>query len=119
MSLAYVRSRIAALLLITGALHIITLLFAVDADSIITAVLGIIYLGMGYMMLRDGQAVLYAGIVVPLVSITLTAAGLASTTSLPLLLAILFIVLDVLVIAGCVYLLTQLRTRARERVLRR
>lgn len=114
MSLSYIRSRVAALLLITGALHVITLLLApLNASTIITLVFGLIYLAMGYMMLRDGQAVLYAGIAVPLIGLVLTAAGLATMTSVPLAMSIIFIVFDVLIIAGCMYLITQLRTRAR------
>lgn len=97
------RTLAAGLLLLTGALHLISVVLAkFEATSIITIVFGVAYLGIGYFLFRAGQTILWFGAIVPLVGLLLAVAGMFMS---PTLLGGIFIAIDVVIIVCCFILL--------------
>ena len=116
MSLDRARARTSLLLYLTGGLHILTVLMAdLDTSIAITVLFGIIFLALGYEIVRDNRFVPYVGIGVPVIGILLSAAGLTGQSSVPPFLLVLFILLDLAIIAGCAYIITQRRARIARR----
>jgi hypothetical protein len=105
-----IRNLAAGLLLLSGLLHLISVaLVKFEATSIITIIFGVAYLAIGYFLFREGRAVLWLGGIVPLVGLVLAAIGMGMN---PNLLAALFIVIDIFVAAGCLFLLFRHESRS-------
>lgn len=100
-----VRNLAASLLLLTGALHLIlAALVEFDPTSIITIVFGLAYLAMGFFLFRDGRAILWFGAIVPLIGLALAVVGMLMQPSL---LGVIFIAIDVVIVACCFYLISR------------
>lgn len=91
------------LLLLTGILHVAQIVQAkIDAGIIITVAFGIAYLAIGAFLFGDGKDAVYFGTAVPLIGLLLAIGGMFTN---PTALGAVFIVIDILIIAGCVYLI--------------
>ena len=98
-----IRTLAGGLLLLTGALHIVSLALAkFDPTSMITLVFGLAYLVMGFALFWKGRAILWFGAIVPLVGLALAVIGMLMQ---PTLLGALFIAVDVVVVTCCFYLI--------------
>ncbi len=108
---------LSGLLGLSGILHLVKV-FANPIDTsamlpvIVTALFGLVYLVIGVLLFMRGERVLWAALLFPLVGLLLTLVGMRPN---PGSMVIAFIVLDVLVIAGCAYLLAQGRARLHRR----
>ena len=100
---------LSALLSLSGVIHLVKV-FAYPIDPsvmmavIVTGLFGVAYLVIGYLLFRRGERVLWAGVVFPLLGLLLTVLGMKPP---PGFFVISFIVLDILIVAGCAYLLIQ------------
>jgi len=93
------RTLAAGLLLLTGALHLVSLLWVTfDPTSLITLLFGVAYLTIGFFLFRDSRAILWLGAIVPLVGLLLAAIGMAMN---PTLLGAIFIAIDIVIAACC------------------
>jgi hypothetical protein len=100
-----IRISAAVLLLLSGFLHLGSVVFGkFEPTAIITLVFGIAYLVVGYFLLRSGRKILWWGAILPLVGLVLAILGMLMQ---PTLLGGIFILMDVLVAAGCFYLLSR------------
>jgi hypothetical protein len=98
-----IRSLAASLLLLTGVLHLVSVVFAkFEPTSIITIVFGAAYLVIGFLLFRNGRNILWFGAVVPLIGLLLAVAGMFIK---PTLLGGIFIAIDMAVAACCFYLI--------------
>jgi hypothetical protein len=98
-----IRTLAAGLLLLTGALHLISVVLAkFEATSIITIVFGVAYLAIGSFLFREGRMILWFGAIVPVVGLLLAVAGMFIS---PTLLGGIFIAIDVVIIFCCFILL--------------
>ena len=94
----------AGLLLLTGTFHVAQIaLVPMDTSLIITMVFGVAYLAIGVYLFRGSRAAYYSGVLVPLPGLVLALLGMLTK---PTILALFFIAIDVIVVAGCVYLIT-------------
>jgi hypothetical protein len=108
---------VSGLLGLSGILHLVKVFaYPIDAGAllpvIVTALFGLAYLVIGYLLFRRGERLLWAGLVVPLLGLLLTLVGMKPN---PDFYVIAFIVLDVLVVAACSYLLVQGRAGLHRR----
>jgi hypothetical protein len=94
------RNLAAGLLLLTGALHLISLvLVTFDPTSLITLLFGMAYLTIGFFLFRDDRAIiLWLGAIVPLVGLLLAAIGMVMN---PTLLGAIFIAIDIIIATCC------------------
>jgi hypothetical protein len=97
---------VAALLCLSGVLHLIKVFaYPLDPNStlaiVITLLFGLAYLVIGGMMFRNPEPMVLWGAVVPAIGLILTLIGMRPN---PDWFIISFIVLDVLVIAACIYI---------------
>jgi|WetSurMetagenome_2_1015567.scaffolds.fasta_scaffold1910753_1 hypothetical protein len=98
-----IRTLAAVLLLFTGVLHVIQLLLAkLDPGTIITVIFGVAYLIIAFFLFRPGKTVIWFGAILPLVGLLLAVVGMLTT---PTALGVLFIAIDVIIIACCSILL--------------
>lgn len=98
-----IRSLAAGLLFLTGALHLISVMLGkFEPTSTITLVFGVAYLVIGLFLFRSGRTILWFGAVVPLAGLLLAGVGMLMN---PTLIGVLFIVIDLVVIACCSLLL--------------
>ena len=98
-----IRSLAAGLLLLSGLLHLVSVaLLKFEAVSIIGIVFGVAYLVIGFFLFRSGRTILWFGALVPLVGLLLAVAGMLMN---PTLWGILFIAIDLVVIACCFLLI--------------
>jgi hypothetical protein len=107
--MAQARKLASALMLFTGVAHVVYVLVAGEAGGGSGAALaGVVYLGIGFALRRPGAWPLWLGALLP-------ALGGLGGTQLVLqrfdVVLLLFVAIDVVVVACCVYLLA---TRARE-----
>lgn len=108
---------LSALLGLSGILHLVKV-FSSPIDpsamlpAVVTGLFGLAYLVIGFLLFKRGERVLWAGLLVPLLGLLLTLVGMKPN---PDYFVIAFIVLDVLVIAGCAYLLAQGRAGLHRR----
>jgi len=97
-----IRSTGAGLLLLSGALHLVSVVLTqFDPTSIITLVFGIAYLAIGFFLFRNGRTILWFGAIVPLVGLLLAIIGMLMK---PTLMGVLFIAIDI-VVATCCFIL--------------
>ena len=95
----FLRNLAAGLLLLTGALHLVSLVFVTFVPtSLITLLFGWAYLVIGFFLFRDGRAILWFGAIVPLVGLLLAVLGMMMD---PTLLGAIFIAIDVIITACC------------------
>jgi len=100
-----IRNLVAGLLLLSGVLHLVSVGFGkFEPTSIITIVFGVAYLVIGFFLFRSGRTILWFGAIVPIVGLVLAAIGMLMK---PTLLGGIFIVIDIIVVAGCFLLLTR------------
>jgi hypothetical protein len=93
------RNLAAGLLLLTGALHLVSLLLAAfDSTSLIMLLFGVAYLTIGFFLFRDGRVILWLGAIVPLVGLLLATIGMIMN---PTLLGAIFIAIDIIIAACC------------------
>lgn len=93
------RNLAAGLLLLTGALHLGSLMFVpFDLTSIITLLFGLAYLVIVFFLFRGGRTILWFGAIVPLVGLLLAVVGMVMN---PTLLGALFIAIDIIIMACC------------------
>ena len=87
------------LLWLTGLLHVIqiTTIRAVDVAIVITVTFGVIYLALGFLLLRGGRIIFWLAAILPLIGLLLAALGMLMK---PTLLGALFMAIDV-GIAAC------------------
>lgn len=98
-----IRNLAAGLLLLTGTLHLVSLIFVkFDPTSIITIVFGIAYLVIGFTLFLNKRTVLWFGAIVPLVGLLLATIGMVMN---PTVLGALFIAIDILIVACCFILI--------------
>ncbi len=96
-----VRFRTASLLGLAGLLHVAQFVCGLDAMTMITVLLGTAYLAIGTLMFNNIKSADYAGGVMSLAGLWVANAGVGR---IPLILSIVLIALDMLVVAGCFYL---------------
>ena len=97
------RNLAAGLLLLTGTLHLVSLLFGkFETTSIITLIFGIAYLIIGFLLFRNGRVILWFGAIVPLVGLLLAVIGMVMNPSL---LGAIFIGIDIVIVACCFILI--------------
>jgi len=99
-----IRYLAAGLLLFTGLLHVIQIITTkvIDTATVITVIFGIIYLGLGVLLLRSGRIILWLAAILPLVGLLLAAVGMLTK---PTMLGALFMVIDIAIAACCFTLL--------------
>lgn len=107
---------IAFLLCLSGVLHLVKVFaYPMDPNSmvaiILTGLFGLAYLVIGVLMFRAPERMLWSGAIFPLIGLLMTLIGMKPN---PDGYTISFIVLDVLVIAGCVYSLIRARSPIRR-----
>ncbi len=102
------RFRAGSLLGLAGLLYVAHLVDGLDAATMLTVLLGAACLAISTLMLQDRQAADYAGGIAALAGLWAAAAGLGRV---PLLLSVVLTALDVLVAAGCFYLVMRPRRR--------
>jgi hypothetical protein len=92
------------LLLFTGLLHVIQIFTTtvIDAAILITVTFGVIYLVLGFLLLRSGRVALWLAAILPLVGLLLALVGMLTN---PTMLGALFIVTDIAIAACCFTLL--------------
>jgi hypothetical protein len=106
-----IRSLAAALLCLSGAIHVAQLFAGRPAvDTVITVSFGVIYLVIGVLLFRGGRASLTLGGIIPLVGLLLAIAGMLMD---PTLLGAFFIAIDVIVAGCCLYIIARNRQGAR------
>ena len=89
----------AGLLLLTGALHLVSLVFVtLVPTSLITLLFGAAYLVIGFFLFRDGRAILWLGVIVPLAGLLLAVLGMIMD---PTLLGAIFIAIDIAIVSCC------------------
>lgn len=98
---------VAALLCISGVLHLVKVfVYPIDPNAIVAVVLtvlfGLAYLAIGVMMFRSAERMMILGAVIPAIGLLLTLVGMKPN---PDWFIIAFIILDVLVVAACAYFL--------------
>ena len=99
----YIRSLAACLLLLSGALHLVSVASGKFVPtSIITLVFGAVYLAIGFLLFRNGRNSLWFGAIVPLIGLLLALAGMFMK---PTLLGGIFIAIDIAVAACCFFLI--------------
>jgi hypothetical protein len=99
-----VRSFTAFFFLGAGLLHLAAVVFSpFDPTQSITLGFGVAYLVFGYLLLRERMSVWVAGIVT-LIGTLLNLAGMATKFNL---MAVIFLVFDLALLAGCGYLLVK------------
>ena len=97
------RNLAGSLLLITGALHLVSAaLVKFEMTSIITILFGLAYLAIGFFLFRGSRMVLWLGAIVPLVGLGLAVIGMLVN---PTLLGGIFIAIDIAVAVCCFYLI--------------
>ena len=98
-----IRNLAAILLLLTGVLHLASvLLVKFEATSIITIVFGVAYTLIGALLFRGGRMVLWFGAIVPLMGLSLATIGMLMK---PTLLGAVFMIIDIAVTICCFLLL--------------
>jgi hypothetical protein len=96
-----IRNLAAALLCLSGAIHVAQLFAGKPAlDTAITVSFGVVYLVISVLLFRGGRTSLTLGAVVPLVGLLLAVAGMLMN---PTLLGVFFIAVDVIVAGYCLY----------------
>ena len=96
----FLRNLAAGLLLLTGALHLVSLVFVTfEPTSLITLLFGAAYLVIGFFLFRDGRAILWIGVFVPLVGLLLAVLGMILD---PTLLGAIFIAIDIAIVSCCI-----------------
>lgn len=106
-----IRNLAAALLCLSGAIHVIQLFAGRPVvDTVITVSFGVIYLVIGVLLFRGGRASLTLGGIVPLVGLLLAVAGMLMS---PTLLGAFFIAVDVIVAGCCLYIIAKSRRGVR------
>ncbi len=103
---------IAGLLCISGVLHLVKVFaYPIDPNSsvavILTGLFGLAYLVIGVLMFRSPERMLWPGAIVPFIGLLLTLIGMKPN---PDGFIVAFIVLDILIVAGCVYSLIRARS---------
>jgi hypothetical protein len=94
-----IRTLAAGLLLLSGALHLVSVALAkFEPTSIITLFFGAAYLAIGLLLFRNGRRILWFGAIVPLIGLLLAVAGMFMK---PTLLGGIFIAIDIAVAACC------------------
>jgi hypothetical protein len=98
---------VAALLCISGVLHLVKVFaYPIDPNAtvavVLTVLFGLAYLAIGILMVRSAERMMVLGVVIPAIGLLLTLVGMKPD---PDWFIIVFIVLDVLIVAACVYFL--------------
>jgi hypothetical protein len=94
-----IRNLAGSLLLLTGVLHLISVVLAkFESTSIITILFGVAYLVIGFFLFREGKSVLWFGAIVPLVGLVLAGIGMLMK---PTLVGAFFMVIDIIVAVCC------------------
>jgi len=105
---------VAILLCLSGVLHLIKV-FTSDQNAmlavVLTALFGLAYLVIGILMFRMPERMLLFGAVIPFIGLLLTLIGMRPN---PDRFIIAFVILDVLVVAACVYMLIKGRAPIRR-----
>jgi hypothetical protein len=103
-----IRYLAAGLLLLTGVVHVLQIFAGpFSTGTLITVVFGLVYLLIGvYLFVRAHRKWYIAGTVMPLLGVLLTVLGMLQAHAYAML-QIFFIVVDILVVVGCLYLVTR------------
>ena len=100
-----IRNLAAGLLLLTGALHLVSVMLGkFDPTSVITIVFGLAYLVIGIFLFQDGRTILWFGAIVPLVGMMLAIIGMLMQFTL---LGLIFVAIDIVIITCCFYLISR------------
>lgn len=105
------RTQTAYLLFAAGILHLVVLFFrAFDLTWILTALFGVAYLALGYYILRSGITIVIVTAAVTLIGAILSIAGIAMQMTL---MNVVFLLLDLAILAGCAYMILKGRRYVR------
>jgi hypothetical protein len=93
-----------SLLIFTGLLHLVqfTKTAVLDTPIVITVIFGVIYLALGFLLMRGGRTILWLAAILPLVGLMLAAVGMLTK---PTLLGVIFMMIDIIISACCFTLL--------------
>ena len=98
-----IRYLAAGLLLLTGAMHLFSVVLTqFDPTAIITIIFGAAYLAIGFLLFRNGRAILWFGAIVPMAGMLLAVIGMVMK---PTLLGAVFFAIDIAVAACCFILI--------------
>jgi len=103
-----IRFAAAGLLLLNGVVHVLYLFAGpFNVGALITLIFGLLYLLIGvFLFVRPHRNWYLAGTVLPLLGVLLTVLGMLQAQTYTML-QIFFIVVDILVVVGCIYLVTR------------
>jgi hypothetical protein len=104
-----IRILASGLLILTGLVHIIQFSEGFSQPAVeVTVGFGVAYVLIGLLMMRAGRFALYLGVIIPALGLLLALAGLfIRFTSL----GIFFTVIDIIVIACCIWLMRHIARR--------
>jgi hypothetical protein len=107
---------VAILLCLSGVLHLVKVFaYPIDPNSSVAVILsvlfGLAYLVIGILIFRTAERRIWAGVVVPSIGLLLTLIGMKPD---PDWFTIAFVLLDVVIIAVCVYLIIKGRAPIRR-----